>query len=718
MENSNERQRVKVFIRLRPQFKNSYATNSEDSTNCDDVVDTFNTENNSVRLKIEGGVSKTYHYDGCHGPTSTQEEVYEASSKSIVESVLEGYNASLIAYGMTGSGKTHTMLGNLGVQKDAGVMPRALGTIFDHISNDPANIYAVSLSYVQIYLDEIQDLLQPTNTKIGLREDPKRGVFVSNVASVDIYNVQDFAEVLEVGNSNRVSAFTDLNAQSSRSHACLICKVQKVASKLREKGASATAADDEEDKTIFTGKLYCLDLAGSERVKKSGATGARLEEAKKINSSLSALGNCIAALASTNRQHIPYRSSTLTRLLQESLGGNSLTSLILTMHGDKHCLTDTLSTLKFGSRAMKVKNVVAQNVEENNYEALCESLQDQLAATKSQLENIRRKSEAESIVTNHLNMQELDVLKRQNKELTSKRATLEDRLGEMAQDMEALKGEKELLGESLKSTEESYAIEKEKVSEQERLMAGRQKSIDTLQIKYDTAKHTVKQMKLLLAEALENIQTKDKETKTLRAQKDDFSNSLSNLRGDLKASQDTITHLKASEHNLLNKVKAMQRDLKDGFLLGEKIKGMDSSDQEPEGFTQTLLGAVREQHAKAIERVEELMKEDNQRQMKLLKEGYERKLRHVNRILEMAHIPAPSFDDSDFEKLHKNDKKAAGSTSATPTDPAIPQLKKQIQSMQRLLQSHNHQLCARCGWGWKLFDTSDIHKSLGDKYAL
>ena len=249
-------------------------------------------------------------------------------------------------------------------------------------------------------------------------------------------------------------------------------------------------------------------------------------------------------------------------------------------------------------------------------------------------------------------------------------------------------------------------------------MAGRQKSIDTLQIKYNTAKHTVKQMKLLLAEALENIQTKDKETKTLRAQKDDFSNSLSNLRGDLKASQDTITHLKASEHNLLNKVKAMQRDLKDGFLLGEKIKGMDSSDQEPEGFTQTLLGAVREQHAKAIERVEELMKEDNQRQMKLLKEGYERKLRHVNRILEMAHIPAPSFDDSDFEKLHKNDKKAAGSTSATPTDPAIPQLKKQIQSMQRLLQSHNHQLCARCGWGWKLFDTSDIHKSLGDKYAL
>ena len=134
-------------------------------------------------------------------------------------------------------------------------------------------------------------------------------------------------------------------------------------------------------------------------------------------------------------------------------------------------------------------------------------------------------------------------------------------------------------------------------------MAGRQKSIDTLQIKYDTAKHTVKQMKLLLAEALENIQTKDKETKTLRAQKDDFSNSLSNLRGDLKASQNTITHLKASEHNLLNKVKAMQRDLKDGFLLGEKIKGMDSSDQESEGFTQTLLGAVREQHAKAIERV-------------------------------------------------------------------------------------------------------------------
>ena len=132
MEGSNDRQRVKVYVRLRPQLQNSFGAASADSSCNENVVETFDTTASTVRLKVEGGVSKLFHFDGCHGPESTQEEVYETSSKPLVQSVLEGYNASLVAYGMTGSGKTYTMLGKLEVSQQAGVIPRAIATIFEH----------------------------------------------------------------------------------------------------------------------------------------------------------------------------------------------------------------------------------------------------------------------------------------------------------------------------------------------------------------------------------------------------------------------------------------------------------------------------------------------------------------------------------------------------------------------------------------------------------
>ena len=156
--------------------------------------------------------------------------------------------------------------------------------------------------------------------------------------------------------------------------------------------------------------------------------------------------------------------------------------------------------------------------------------------------------------------------------------------------------------------------------------------------------------------------------------------------------------------------------------LGEKIKELGPKGQGSEKFTQSLLGAVREQHAKAIERVEEVMKEESERQIKRVEEEYNRKLLHMNKILKMAHIPPPTFNDSDFKKMEKKESKPANHQPVHPnvpsSSPTISELKKQIQSLQRLLQSQNHQLCARCGWGWKLFQNSDVHQSIDKKYSL
>jgi len=295
---------------------------------------------------IIGG--KVYVFDKVFKTNTTQEDVYNATAKQIVEDVLSGYNGTIFAYGQTSSGKTHTMEGILGDEKYQGIIPRIVQDIFNHIySMDSRLEFLIKVSYFEIYLDKIRDLLDVSKTNLSVHEDKNRVPYVKGATERFVTTPEEVFQVIEDGKSNRHIAVTNMNEHSSRSHSVFLINVKQ---------------ENQETEKKLSGKLYLVDLAGSEKVSKTGAEGAVLEEAKNINKSLSALANVISALADA-KPYVPYRDSKLTRILQESLGGNARTTIIICCSPASFNEPETKSTLYFGQRAKTVKNVVSLNEE-------------------------------------------------------------------------------------------------------------------------------------------------------------------------------------------------------------------------------------------------------------------------------------------------------------------------------------------------------------------
>eukprot|EP00656_Telonema_subtile_P047751 TRINITY_DN5518_c0_g1_i2.p1 TRINITY_DN5518_c0_g1~~TRINITY_DN5518_c0_g1_i2.p1 ORF type:complete len:1069 (+),score=410.93 TRINITY_DN5518_c0_g1_i2:98-3304(+) len=381
---SSARERVKVHVRLRPHNANDERRNEHGTGEGIQV-------NPDGEIQVTKGVGdvKKFRFDSFLGPTATQQDVFVSAAQSIIEDVIAGYNGCIMCYGQTGTGKTYT-LGNdvtegmVMSEQTIGITGRALRTIFETARNDHSCDYQVSMSYVQIYMEMIQDLLEIKNDQVQVREDPERGVFLQGAAVYRADSEQQCREIIEHGNRNRATAFTEMNASSSRSHAVLCVMVQRRTNptvrevQLRD-GVTSTEQDMVGVKAT-AGKLYCVDLAGSERAKKSGAKGTRMEELKSINASLSALGNCISALADASAgksAHIPFRDSRLTRLLQDSLGGNAKTSLVITVGPSAEHVGETLNSLSFGQRAMRVVMHAKVN-QEIDYKTMCIQLQAEL----------------------------------------------------------------------------------------------------------------------------------------------------------------------------------------------------------------------------------------------------------------------------------------------------------------------------------------------------
>ena len=310
---------------------------------------------------------KTFSYDCIFPENSTQKDIFSTAAKGVIESVLHGYNGTIFAYGQTGSGKTYTMVGEFDNPQIRGIVPRSFDYIFNRIKKlqkeDPTSKFNINISFIQIYLETIQDLFEPNNA-VKIREDPDKGVFLENCLWIKVRNPQECEEAFKKGEKNRVTECTKMNANSSRSHALFIIKIEK------------NFTDEESNEHLMTqGHLYLVDLAGSERVTKTNAREMRLEEAKKINYSLLILGNCIQSLISPNAKYVSYRDSKLTRILQESLGGNAKTSLIVTISPSGYNSEETLSSLNFGLRAMKVQNKPVIN-KAQDYQAMCFKLQE------------------------------------------------------------------------------------------------------------------------------------------------------------------------------------------------------------------------------------------------------------------------------------------------------------------------------------------------------
>jgi kinesin family member 5 len=308
---------------------------------------------------------------------SQQADIFDFSIKSTVDDIFNGYNGTVFAYGQTGAGKSYTMMGT-SIEDDVGkgVTPRIVEQIFDSIFSSPGTIeYTVRVSYMEIYMERIRDLLQPQNDNLPVHEEKNRGVYVKGLLEVYVGSVHDVFEVMRRGGNARAVAATNMNQESSRSHSIFVITVTQ---KNVETGSAKS------------GQLFLVDLAGSEKVGKTGASGQTLEEAKKINKSLSALGMVINALTDGKSSHVPYRDSKLTRILQESLGGNSRTTLIINCSPSSYNDAETLSTLRFGMRAKSIKNKAKVNTELSPAElkAMLKKAQTNVATFESYISNL------------------------------------------------------------------------------------------------------------------------------------------------------------------------------------------------------------------------------------------------------------------------------------------------------------------------------------------
>ena len=382
---------VKVIARFRPM-------NELEKTSGNEQVVVFTSPTSLQFTSTREKNVYRYNFDRIFPPSSTQEDIYSFGVKEIIDSVLNGYNGTVLAYGQTSSGKTYTMQGEMELPSTQGIIPRMISHVFKYIYNTEGTDFILKVSMIEIYQEKIRDLLDITRVNLNIREDNIKGIYVDGCSERYVGGPNDVLALLELGSSNRAQAATNMNEHSSRSHSIFILTINQTNKK---EGGSKI------------GKLYLVDLAGSEKISKTGATGHTLEEAKIINKSLTTLGRVINNLTDGKSTHVPYRESKLTRVLQESLGGNSKTCLIITCSPSIYNESETLSTLRFGERAKKIKNKPKINKEITvaELQKLVERLKENLKqanARINQLENF--------IKQNGLKIPESDYKKEEDEE--------------------------------------------------------------------------------------------------------------------------------------------------------------------------------------------------------------------------------------------------------------------------------------------------------------
>ncbi|XP_042738637.1 kinesin-like protein KIF18A [Lagopus leucura] len=337
-------------------------------------------------------------FDAVFAENSTQLEVFEHTTKGVLDGFLNGYNCTVLAYGATGAGKTHTMLGS---PEDPGVMyltMMALYNCMDQIKEE--KICNVAVSYLEVYNEQIRDLLV-NSEPLAVREDAQKGVVVQGLTLHQPKSAEEILQMLDYGNKNRTQHPTDVNASSSRSHA-----VFQIYLRQQDKIASIS-------QNVRIAKMSLIDLAGSERASATNAKGARFREGANINRSLLALGNVINALADpkSKKQHIPYRNSKLTRLLKDSLGGNCRTIMIAAVSPSFMFYDDTYNTLKYANRAKDIKsslksNVVSLDSHISQYVKICNEQKKEIMMLKEKLRTYEEKasihqSQDSSVISNH-----------------------------------------------------------------------------------------------------------------------------------------------------------------------------------------------------------------------------------------------------------------------------------------------------------------------------
>ncbi|XP_050526941.1 kinesin heavy chain [Daktulosphaira vitifoliae] len=569
---------IKVVCRFRP------LNDSEEKAGSKFVVK-FPTGPDENCITIGG---KVYLFDKVFKPNASQDKVYGDAAKSIVSDVLCGYNGTIFAYGQTSSGKTHTMEGVIGDPSKQGIIPRIVNDIFNHIYAMEENLeFHIKVSYFEIYMDKIRDLLDVSKVNLSVHEDKNRVPFVKGATERFVSSPEEVFAVIEEGKANRHIAVTNMNEHSSRSHSVFLINVKQ---------------ENLENEKKLSGKLYLVDLAGSEKVSKTGAEGTVLDEAKNINKSLSALGNVISALAEDKKTHIPYRDSKLTRILQESLGGNARTTIIICCSPASFNESETKSTLDFGRRAKTIKNVITVNEEltaeewKRRYEkekekcarfkAKCDKLQSELnrwrcgeTVKEDEQVNLQDPMEASTpniqvdikkefggpvpaipggVMTESMSTEERQKLEEEREALYQQLDDKDEEINQQSQDIEKLK---------------------EQIMEQEELLTSTQRDYEQLQQEMhritqenESAKEEVKEVLQALEELAVNYDQKSQEVDAKNKENENLIEELSQKESSYNMASSELQQLKdMSAHQKKRTTDMLSNLLKDISEIGVAI---------------------------------------------------------------------------------------------------------------------------------------------------
>ena len=466
---------------------------------------------------------------------------------------MKGYNGTIFAYGQTGSGKTYTMMGpDINEESQKGVIPNAIDHIFECIAADTTGAeIQLGVSYMEVYREVIRDLLDPSKVNLQVRDSPLKGIYVEDLTYEYVTCKEDIVELLEIGQKARVTKSTSMNDTSSRSHSVFVLTVHQ---KLP-------------NGTTKAGKLNFIDLAGSEKIAKTGASGDTLEEAKKINQSLSALGMVIKSLAD-GKPHIPYRDSKLTRLLQDSLGGNTKTTLLVNLSPADDNIDESVSTLNFAKRAKTIKNIVKVNEQKSAEEmaAMIRVLQRDLDAARKEISvykggGVPAPSVAgeDGVVFDSVAYAQLRV------EYEDLKSRFEDEVQGIKDENRSLQKSREEMYEQSKAIKEALGSERKAKEDKQEEVRRTMVEYEKLQTAYRHQAHELEEKGLDVDALRQTIARLQKEKAQLQGALDDANDKLSDIEatggtgagGGMKGDSEKVTAVKKQ----LNDLRAIQREM-------------------------------------------------------------------------------------------------------------------------------------------------------------
>eukprot|EP00095_Tigriopus_kingsejongensis_P001128 snap_masked-scaffold1099_size62903-processed-gene-0.6 protein:Tk01128 transcript:snap_masked-scaffold1099_size62903-processed-gene-0.6-mRNA-1 annotation:"kinesin-like protein kif3a isoform x2" len=593
---------VKVVVRVRPLNSQEREAKYASVVQVDHVNGEVKLEAHmsafSTSLTRESP-AKVFAFDNVFGPDSTQMDVYNRVARPIVENVIEGYNGTIFAYGQTGTGKTFTMEGERSSPEMKGIIPNSFAHIFGHIAKAEEDIkFLVRVSYLEIYNEEVRDLLGKDQTlRLDVKERPDIGVYVKDLSAFVVNNADDMDKIMTIGNKNRSVGATHMNAHSSRSHAIFTITIE-----CSEKG-------EDGQQHFRVGKLHLVDLAGSERQSKTGATGKRLKEATKINLSLSTLGNVISALVDGKSSHVPYRNSKLTRLLQDSLGGNSKTLMFANVGPAEYNYDETLSTLRYASRAKSIQNHAKVN--EDPKDALLKQYQKEIEELKKLLEDGSDGSSSEEGATDEDDV----VVDGETKSPRKKKKSSPHSEQELSAMREQIETERTRLRDEKNMAEEERNSAEAALKEHE-------EQLGKAQSEYDTMKQKLMALEKKIIVGGENLLDKAEEQEKL-------------LDESAKELEETVKRENELRHTLQQK-EAERMDIEEKY----------SSLQEEAAGKSRKLKKVWNMYQSAKAELHDLQTEQ-QREM----EGLLDNVRHLTRELRLQMLVIDSFIPGDYQEL-------------------------------------------------------------------